>query len=119
MLTLQLMEEVIKQVIKFEHTDPVEKAIKYYSILSVVNNLNLTRRQIQLVAYIAVYGTINYKNFRKGFCDRFNSSNNTINNMISELTELGILKRIDSKIRVNPVILLDFKKMIGLVIKLV
>lgn len=112
------MAEIIKQVIKATTSDLVEKAIKYYNVLSIINDLKLSEREIQLTAYIAVNGTINYQNFRAGFCDRFNSSNATVNNMISKLTKLGVLKRVDKKIRVNPVILLDFKKDIGLVIKL-
>lgn len=112
------MAEIIKQVIKSESTDLVEKAIKYYSVLSIINNLKLTEREIQLTAYIAVNGTINYQNIREGFCERFNSSNATINNMISKLTKLDIFKRVKNKIVVNPVILLDFKKEICLLIKL-
>ena len=112
------MEDVIRQIIKSESLDPIEKAIKYYSILSIINGLKMTEREIQLTAYIAVQGTINYQNFRIGFCERFGSSNATVNNMISRLTKLNILKRVSSKIRVNPVILLDFKKEIALVVKL-
>ena len=58
------MEEVKKKVIvqrlKRTTIDNYAMAEKYYSILSTVNNLNLTQREIQLVAFTAIHGNISY-----------------------------------------------------------
>ena len=45
------------------YLDKYSVAQKYYSLLSALNDLKLTEREIQLVAYTSIKGTITY-------CDR-------------------------------------------------
>jgi hypothetical protein len=83
-----------------------------------VNNLNLTEREIQLVAFTAIKGNISYANNRQEFCSKYNSSEATIYNIISKLKKIGVLIKEGNKVKVNPVISLDFESNLVLEIKL-
>jgi hypothetical protein len=110
---------MVLQRLKQELNDDVSKAEKYYSILSAVNGLKLTQREIELVAFTAVKGNISYANFRNEFCEKYETSSPTINNIISKLKKLKIFIKEDGKVKVNPLIVLDFKKPITLQIQLI
>ncbi len=97
----------------------IDVAKKYYSILSVINNLNLTEREIQLVAFTAIKGNISYPNNREEFCTTYNSSSPTINNIVSKLKKIHVLVKEGDKIKVNPYILLNFENDITLQIPLI
>ena len=93
---------------KNKNEDSYSLAEKYYSILSAVNNLKLTQREIQLVAFTAIRGNISYANIRKDFCEKYNSTSPSINNLISKLKKVNILIKDGTKVKVNPIIILDF-----------
>jgi hypothetical protein len=99
--------------------DKYAVARKYYSILSAINNLSLTKREIELVAFTAVKGNISYANVRSQFCDEYNTTTATINNIVSKLKKIGIFIKDSGKVSVNPIIVIDFKKNLNLVIRLV
>ena len=108
----------IIQKMKNQSTDMFTLAEKYYSILSAINNLKLTQREIQLVAFTAIKGNISYANIRKEFCEKYNSTSPTINNIISKLKKIKVLVKDGTKTKVNPVIILDFNKDVILQISL-
>ena len=112
------METKILQRLKREEADSFKLAEKYYSLLSVINNLALTQREVQLIAFTAIKGNISYANIRKEFCDKYNTTSPTINNIISKLKKIGVLVKDGTKVKVNPVIILNFDKDITLEIKL-
>ena len=93
-------------------------AEKYYTILSAVNNLHLTTREIQLVAFTAVKGNISYSNIRQEFCEMYKTTSPTINNIISKLKKINVLVKDGTKVKVNNLIVLDFAKDLTLEIKL-
>ena len=107
------------QELKKSLEDEYAVAQKYYSILSAINNLNLTKREIELIAFTAVKGTISYANSRAQFCEKYNTTTATINNIVSKLKKVGIFVKHLGKIKVNPIIVIDFKKNLNLVIRLV
>lgn len=109
---------MILQRLKKEEIDEYGIAEKYYSILSAINNLHLTEREIQLVAFTAVKGNITYGNVREEFCKKHATTSPTINNIISKLKKLGIFVKEDGKVKINPRIVIDFKKSITLRIDL-
>lgn len=111
--------KTILQKIKKTETDLFLLAEKYYSILSAINNLKLTQREIQLVAFTAIRGNISYANNRKEFCEKYNSTSPTINNLISKLKKLSVLVKDGTKVKVNPMIVLDFNNNVVLEIKLI
>mgnify|MGYP001461352600 CR=1 FL=1 len=104
------MEKLITfQRWKKEYKDKMEIAEKYYGMLSVLNNLHLTEREIQLIAYSAIKGNISNANVRNEFCKIYNTSYPTISNMVSRLKKLGVVvKEENKKIKVNPKLVIDF-----------
>jgi hypothetical protein len=89
--------------------DPFQLAYAYYQILFILNGIKLTERELQLIAFTAVKGNISYKSIREEFCASFKSSLPTMNNIISKLKRLKIMVKDGTKVKVNPVILLDFQ----------
>ncbi len=108
----------ILQRLKKVDEDVLLRAERYYAILSIVNDMQLTKRELQLIAFTAVKGNISYAEFRNEFCSKFNSSSPTINNMISKLRKSNILVKDNNKTKINPLIQLDFNKPLQLEIKL-
>ena len=114
------MEErkIVVQSLRIDLDDEYAIGEKYYSILSALNNLGLTKREIELVAYTAIKGTISYANTRAEFCERYNTTPQTINNTVCRLKKTKLLVKRSGKVRVNPLIAIDFKKNLNLVVKL-
>lgn len=106
------------QRLKKEIPDKFILAQRYYSLLFVLNGLHLTERELQLVAFAAVKGNISYANFRQEFCEKYETSSPTINNMISKLKKSGVFIKSGAKVAVNPVIMLNFDNDIKLEINL-
>ena len=111
--------KIVVQRLKKEVDSDMELAMLYYSILSAVNSLNLTERELQLISFTAIKGNITYANVREEFCKTYNSTSPSINNIISKLKRIGIFIKENGKVKVNPVIVIDFKKELTLDIKLV
>ena len=109
---------IVQRLKKIVYTD-IQLAEKYYSILSAINNLHLTEREIQLIAFTAIKGNITYANVREEFCRTYNSTSPSINNIISKLKRIGIFIKENGKVKVNPIITIDFTKDLTLEIKLV
>ena len=110
---------IIIQRLKKNVSTDIALAEKYYSILSAINNLHLTEREIQLISFTAIKGNITYANVREEFCRTYNSTSPSINNIISKLKRLGIFIKENGKVKVNPIIVIDFNKDLTLEIKLV
>jgi len=110
---------IIVQKLKKDVSTDMQLAEKYYSILSVINNLHLTEREIQLISFTAIKGNITYANVREEFCKTYNSTSPTINNIVSKLKRLGIFIKENGKVKINPIIIIDFKKNLTLAIQLV
>lgn len=98
--------------------DKYQLAFKYYGLLSVLNSLSLTERELQLVAFTAVKGNISYANVRDEFCRRYNTTSPTINNMISKMKKLNVFTKENGKIKVNPVLVINFENNLKIEIKL-
>ena len=109
---------MLVQKLKKQVKDEFEIAEKYYAILSDINSLGLTPREIQLVAFTAIRGNITNANVRDEFCSRYKTTSPTINNIISKLKKMKVFVKDRNKIKVNPVILLDFTNNVVLEIKL-
>ena len=111
-------KKIIVQKFLRKIEDNYAMAEKYYSVLSTINNLKLTTREIQLVAFTAIRGNISYSSIREDFCNKYNSTSPTINNIISKLKRIGVFVKDGTKIKVNPVILLPFNENITLELKM-
>jgi hypothetical protein len=111
--------KIIVQRLKKDVKTNIELAEKYYTILSAINSLSLTQREIQLIAFTAIKGNITFANVREEFCKTYNTTSPTINNIISKLKKIGIFIKENGKVKVNPIITIDFNKDLTLDIKLV
>lgn len=112
------METTTVQKLAKSTKDNLHLAQQYYGIISSLNNLQLTEREVQLVAFTAVRGSISFARVREEFCHTYNSSFPTINNMVSKLKKSFILVKLGKQIVVNPRIALDFSKPLVLQITL-
>jgi len=110
---------MIVQRLKKNISTDMELAILYYSVLSSINTLKLTEREIQLISFTAIKGNITYANVREEFCKTYNSTSPSINNIISKLKKVGIFVKENGKVKVNPIISIDFTKDLTLDIKLI
>lgn len=108
----------IVQKLKCSEESSIQVAEKYYSILSAINKLRLTEREVQLVALCAVRGNMTYANVRQEFCERYSSSVPTINNIVFKLTKMGVLVKDGIQTKVAPVMSLNFEEGIKLEILL-
>jgi hypothetical protein len=111
-------KSLILQRLKKSEADGYLIAERYYNILSAINDLHLTKREIQLIAFTAIRGNISYASNRDEFCEKYGTTDATINNIISKLKKSGILVKDGTKVKVNPIIVLNFNKDLTLEIKL-
>lgn len=111
--------KTILQTLKKRFSDVYLIAEKYYTFISVMNNIKLTERDVQLIAFLAVKGNVSYTVNKEEFCNKYNSSEATMNNIISKLKKMNIVYKEGNKIKLHPAILLDFSKNISLNINLV
>ena len=109
---------MIVQKLKKANGDNYQLAEKYYEILSSLNSLGFTTREIQLVAFAAIHGNISYTHIKTEFCAKYNTSIQTIYNIVSKLMKLKVLIKDNGKIKVNPLIVLKFNDAIKLEITL-
>lgn len=109
---------MIFQKIKNISKDDIELISKYYYIIAYVNNIHLTKREVELITFTNIKGNISYKENREEFCSLYGTSSATVYNMISKLKRMKILVNDKDKVKVHPSINLDFKKGISLSIQL-
>ena len=87
--------------------DSFSLAYKYFSILSTLNNLNLVKRDCQLLAYAASEKKP-ISDIKEEFVEKFGTSLATIGNIISKLYALNILQKDKRVVTINPLLLIDF-----------
>jgi DNA-binding MarR family transcriptional regulator len=97
----------------------IDVAQRYYAILSTLNGFQLTERELQLMAFVAVNGSVSISGNREKFCNDFKTTSATVNNMVSKLKKKQVLTKSEGRIVINPMINLDFKKDLQLEIKIV
>lgn len=107
------------QRIRKKEVTPLDRAIKYYTILSCINDLKLRTMEIRLVAFTAIKGNLSYPSHRQEFLALYDTSMGAIYNMIPKLKRMGLLVKEAEKTKVNPRILLDFNQDISLLINIV
>lgn len=93
---------MIVQKINKTFNDDMEVAIVYYSILSSLGEWGITDKQLKLLAFTAIRGTITPKPAREEFAEKYKSSLATIENMKGVLSDMKLLvKDEDGMYRVN------------------
>lgn len=102
------MEANFQRVVK-SYESEFEIAKKYYTIIFSVNDIHLTRMEMNLVAFAATHGTLSTPPIKQQFCKEFDVPTASVYNMIGKLKKLEIfIKDRDGKLRINPIILPNF-----------
>lgn len=109
---------MILQKLKYPIESPLQMAENYFSVISVLNNLKLARREIQLLAFTAVRGNIASETSKRDFVKQYGSSLATVGNIMSKLSKSKLLVKKDRVISVNKALMLDFDEDIVLGITL-
>lgn len=103
-----IKDQIYVQKLKKTYYTKLNRAYTYYNIINSLNNLKLTTKQIELLGFTAIRGTISSPTAKSEFIRVYGSSIDSINNMISKLYKKKLLIKVDSKIKVNPLISPDF-----------
>ena len=94
----------IVQRLRVKKLTPLVKAEKYFQMISIVNDLTLTERDVQFVAFLAVEKEIQ----KKVFCEKYGTSMATVGNIIHKLKKLQILRKENGKLLIHSSLSLDF-----------
>jgi hypothetical protein len=99
------------QKIRISKGGEFELAKAYYSILFILNDIKVTKTELNLIAYCAVNGTISTPPIREEFMREFDVPNGSLNNMIARLQQddVRIFVKENKKIRIHPAIRMNFK----------
>lgn len=101
--------------------DEVDRAIVYYCLLlKAINNMPVTRRDVQLLAFIAVKGSIYSAGKREEFMRRFSTgqSRHLVTMMVYRLRKMGLLTKENGKISLAGPLRLNFSRKLMLEITL-
>lgn len=96
----------IKKVIK----DDLELALKYYRIVSILNDFNWTPLETEIIAFTAVKGNILQGGSKEQFCSLFNTTEASLTKTTYKLIKKYFLVKVDKKTQVNPQLLLNFSQ---------
>lgn len=97
----------VQKIVRNER-ELIDVAFKYYSMMSILHDLNLPVRQLQLLAFTAIRGTITPLPAREEFVKMFSSSLASVENMKGKLFKKELLVVSKDMYKVNPAILPDF-----------
>lgn len=112
------MPGFIVQKIEKKCASDITKAIRYYTVLFSLNDIYPSSKQVELLAFTAVRGTITSSTARKEFIETFDSSSASLENIKCKLVKRGWLVKVEGKIRVNQLLALDFSKNLIIQVKL-
>jgi len=109
---------IVVQRIKKNYPAPIDVGIKYFSILSVLNNLKLTKKEIQLMAFTATRGIISSYGSKESFYRLYGSTPASLGNMVGALLKRKLLIKVDKRITINPILSINFDNTLVLQITL-
>jgi hypothetical protein len=101
-------KQVVVKTIKKSFNDKIKAGITWFKFISAINDINLTKRELELLSYINYRGTISSTSSKDEFCKIFESSQGTVSNMTAKLLKQKLLVKEKSKVRVNPNLRVDF-----------
>lgn len=109
------------QRVEKSFSSKIELAKRYYGLIFLLNGINITDRELDLVSFSAINGTISTPPVREEFMKVYDISKAHVYNLTAKLQKMSILiKDKDNKIRINNSIYPDFSnKELVMVIKLI
>jgi hypothetical protein len=104
---------MLVQRIEKKYANEQEIAEKWFSILSILNDLKFTGKQIKLLALTATKGEgIITPGVKEYFIKEYRSSKASIANLIGILKETGCLMKDGNRMKLHPSFPLEFKEML-------
>lgn len=94
--------------IKKEYENSYDLGIKWFGIISLLNDFKWTPLEIRVLVFTALKGDISSGGRRKLFCETFKSTKLSLNNIVSELHKKSFLVRVEGKLKIHPQLLIDF-----------
>ncbi len=88
--------------------DDHNMAVKYYTIIFALNNINLAKKDVELMAFIANKGYINDRASKEEFSKKYKSAYNTVVQTTTKLKKMGLLSKRGGQLKVAPVFDLNF-----------
>ena len=101
---------VILQKIRKSEPDPYKKSLMYFRVLFGVNDIHLSKREMEVISFAAVRGNVSSAGAQLELMERFGLTANAKHCIVSALKKKGFLmKGRDGKIRLVPSLLtIDF-----------
>jgi hypothetical protein len=101
-------KQVIVKTIKKSYDSTIKAGITWFKFISAINDIKLTKRELELLAFINTRGTISSIQAKEDFCVMFETSKATVSNMISRLLKKRLLIKDKNKTKINPALKVDF-----------
>lgn len=96
--------------IKKKYDSSLDLAVKWYSIISILNNFYWSPLETKLIAFIAIKGDISSGGRKEAFCEWTGSTKASVANIISKLSKgLAFLVKTNGRIKVHPELLINFE----------
>ena len=99
---------IVIQKINIEYSSAIELAKVYYTFITNINKIKIRPKELDLLCFCAVHGTISTPKVREAFIEQYNTPKNSVYNIVSQLQKMKLMTKVNGKIKVNPVIQLDF-----------
>lgn len=112
------MGQVVVQKLNKREDSELKLAIRYFTIVAAISGVHLTQKQLELLAFTVIKGTISSGGARKEFISSFNSSRNSLENIKHSLVKKGFIIKSEGKYKIVPSLALDFKNNIVLQVNL-
>lgn len=109
---------MIVQKLKSTLDTSFHMAERYYGIISTLNELFLTQRELQVLSFIATTD-LPVKDMKTSFCKEFSTTVATVNNVIYKLKKWKIITKDGKALKIHPSISPRFKEGVTLQIKMV
>lgn len=92
----------LHSVIRNRGNSEFDIARKYIHIVCIVNNIHVAKKELDLLAFTALNRDISSGGKKEEFIKQFNSSVQTVSNMIFSLKKKGLLQAVEGKTKLNP-----------------
>jgi hypothetical protein len=104
-----MTKEVVVKTINKVYDDKIKAGITWFKFIAAINNIQLAKRELELLAFINYRGTISSTSAKEEFVKIFNSSIGTVTNMTSRLLKLRLLVKENAKTKISPSLRVDFE----------
>lgn len=95
--------------IKKNYDNNFDLAIKWYSIISILNDFKWSPLEIKVMAFTAIKGDISSGGRRGAFLGYFKSTKPSLANTISEMHKKHFLVKVEGKLKINPQFFINFE----------